>query len=359
MLSASSRLNGLYKPKEYYGSGVKMVHMTEAFAYDRICDQNMPSVRLSDNELAKYRLRRGDLIFARRSLKPEGAGDVSLIDCPDDAKMTFESSIIRVRPDQEKLWPEFGFYYLKSSYGHAQMMTLVRHVAVSGVTGEDLDLYQIPTPPISEQQKIARILFTWDKAIATVEKLIENSKARKKALMQQLLTGKVRLPGFWGHWRKTTIKQMGRVVSGGTPDTQMPDYWNGNILWTTPTDITALSTRYISDTARKITRKGVQASSASLLPAGTLLVCTRATIGSLAIAEREITTNQGFKSLVPTPEFDSEFSLLSVQLPRTAVCAVRVWVYLSGTLQKGFREAGVSRAVAQRAKTDCSHTHEE
>ena len=167
--------------------------------------------------------------------------------------------------------------------------------------------WEYDLPPLPEQQKIARILSTWDKAIATVEKLIENSKAQKKALMQQLLTGKGRLPGFLGQWRKTTIKQMGRVVSGGTPDTQMPDYWNGNILWTTPTDITALSTRYISDTARKITRKGVQASSASLLPAGTLLVCTRATIGSLAIAEREITTNQGFKSLVPTPEFDSDF----------------------------------------------------
>lgn len=171
------------------------------------------------------------------------------------------------------------------------------------------DFKKIPVdiPPLPEQQKIARILSTWDKAIATTEKLIENSKAQKKALMQQLLTGKVRLPGFLGQWRKTTIKQMGTVVSGGTPDTQMPDYWNGNILWTTPTDITALSTRYISNTARKITRKGVQASSASLLPAGTLLVCTRATLGSLAIAEREITTNQGFKSLVPTPEFDSDF----------------------------------------------------
>lgn len=307
VLSVSSRLNGLYKPKEYYGQGVRMVHMTEAFAYDRICDQNMPSVRLSKDELTKYRLRRGDLIFARRSLKPEGTGDVSLIECSDDSKMTFESSIIRVRPDREKLWPEFGFYYLKSRYGRAQMMTLVRHVAVSGITGEDLDLYQIPTPPIREQQKIARILSTWDRAIETVEKLIENSKAQKKALMQQLLTGKRRLGGFTGGWQKTAIKQMGQVLSGGTPDTRIPEYWNGDVLWTTPTDITALRTRYIADTARKITQKGVRSSSASLLPSGALLVCTRATIGYLAIAECAMTTNQGFKSLIPKPDFDSDF----------------------------------------------------
>ena len=195
-------------------------------------------------------------------------------------------------------------YYLLSKIDYKKFSD---KTGVPGVNRNDLHTIKVPVPPKSEQQKIARILSTWDKAIATTEKLIENSKAQKKALMQQLLTGKVRLPGFLGQWRKTTIKQMGTVVSGGTPDTQMPGYWNGNILWTTPTDITALSTRYISNTARKITRKGVQASSASLLPAGTLLVCTRATIGSLAIAEREITTNQGFKSLVPTPEFDSDF----------------------------------------------------
>ena len=165
----------------------------------------------------------------------------------------------------------------------------------------------IPVPPLPEQQKIVRILSTWDKAIATVEKLIENSKAQKKALMQQLLTGKRRLPGFTGGWQKTAIKQMGQVLSGGTPDTQIPEYWNGDVLWTTPTDITALRTRYISDTVRRITQKGVRSSSASLLPSGALLICTRATIGYLAIAEREITTNQGFKSLIPKPDFDSDF----------------------------------------------------
>lgn len=219
---------------------------------------------------------------------------------------------------QGDFWPLNTSLWVKEFYGNDRkyvyyLLSKVDYkkfsdkTGVPGVNRNDLHTIKVPVPPKSEQQKIARILSTWDKAIATTEKLIENSKAQKKALMQQLLTGKRRLPGFLGEWRKTTIKQMGRVVSGGTPDTQMPDYWNGNILWTTPTDITALSTRYISNTARKITRKGVQASSASLLPAGTLLVCTRATVGSLAIAEREITTNQGFKSLVPTPEFDSDF----------------------------------------------------
>ncbi len=63
-------------------------------------------------------------------------------------------------------------------------------------------------PPLREQKKIARILSTWDKAIVTVEKLIENSKAQKKALMQQLLTGKRRLPSFSNEWKLVRLKQL-------------------------------------------------------------------------------------------------------------------------------------------------------
>lgn len=183
-----------------------------------------------------------------------------------------------------------------------------------GLTSDRLRLYfsdfsKIPVdvPVIEEQTKIAKILSTWDTAIEITEKLIENSKTQKKALMQQLLTGKKRFPGFKKNWKNVTIKKMGCTISGGTPDTTNIDYWNGDVLWATPTDITSLKSRYINNTKRKITEKGIKKSSANLLPVGTLLVCTRATIGYLAIAEKEITTNQGFKSLVLNDEYDSEF----------------------------------------------------
>ncbi|SOB60495.1 protein of unknown function [Pseudodesulfovibrio profundus] len=69
----------------------------------------------------------------------------------------------------------------------------------------------IPTPPLSEQKKIARILSTWDKAIETVDKLIENSQQQKKALMQQLLTGKKRLPGFSGEWKEVRLGKVAQI----------------------------------------------------------------------------------------------------------------------------------------------------
>jgi type I restriction enzyme S subunit len=197
-LSKVAVSNGLYKSQEFYGKGPFMIHMTEVFANNVITDQQMPRVELSDKESAKYLLEDGDLVFARRSLKPEGAGDVSIVYPASD--MSFESSIIRVRLNKEA-HPEFVYNYLKSPFGKAQMMTLVRQVAVSGITGDDLKRYQIPVPPKPEQQKIAQILSVWDKAIEKLEALIAAKQKRKKALMQQLLTGKKRFVGFEAEWK--------------------------------------------------------------------------------------------------------------------------------------------------------------
>ncbi len=125
--------------------------------------------------------------------------------------------------------------------------------------------------------------------------------------MQQLLTGKKRLPGFDGEWQTTYLKNIGLTSSGGTPASNNPDYWDGNIAWATPTDITALTQRFISKTARYISSRGLKNSSAKLLPANSLLICTRATVGQSAISEVPMATNQGFKNIVPKTEYDVNF----------------------------------------------------
>lgn len=170
-----------------------------------------------------------------------------------------------------------------------------------------LEALRCAFPPLPEQKKIAEILSTWDKAIETTEKLLANAEAQKKALMQQLLTGKRRLKGFDGEWKEVRLRDVGRILSGGTPDSTNPALWDGGIAWATPTDITKLHKKEIAQTARTISELGLAESSAKLLPAGSLLVCTRATIGELAIADTDIATNQGFKNLVPNSRNDVEF----------------------------------------------------
>lgn len=100
-------------------------------------------------------------------------------------------------------------------------------------------------------------------------------------------------------WEVVHLKDLGEVHSGGTPDTDTAEYWDGNICWCTPTDVTSLQTRYISETAKKITKIGLKNSSAFLLPINSVVVCTRATIGNVAITKNELSTNQGFKNIIP------------------------------------------------------------
>ena len=108
-------------------------------------------------------------------------------------------------------------------------------------------------------------------------------------------------------WRRVSVGDLGKIVSGGTPDSTNSAYWDGDISWATQTDITKLTSRYISSTARRITEAGLKESSARLVPPGSILVCTRATIGELAIASEPICTNQGFKNLITNSEHDNEF----------------------------------------------------
>ena len=108
-------------------------------------------------------------------------------------------------------------------------------------------------------------------------------------------------------WEVKRLGELADIVSGGTPRTNEPSYWNGGIKWCTPTDITRCAGKYLTETERTISRDGLNNSGATLLPVGALLLCSRATIGEIKIAGTPICTNQGFKSLVCRPRVSNEF----------------------------------------------------
>ncbi|EGK7612653.1 restriction endonuclease subunit S [Campylobacter coli] len=101
------------------------------------------------------------------------------------------------------------------------------------------------------------------------------------------------------NWKKCKLGDIAEVVGGGTPSTKVDEYWNGDIAWITPKDLTSYNKVFISKGTRSITKLGLSQSSAKLMPKGTVLLTSRAPIGYIAIAENEISTNQGFKSLIP------------------------------------------------------------
>ncbi len=116
--------------------------------------------------------------------------------------------------------------------------------------------------------------------------------------------------GWWkmGDWKKCTISDLGTVVGGATPSTKNADnYDGGDISWITPKDLAGFSGRFISKGERNITEQGLKSCSTQLMPSHTVLFSSRAPIGYVAIAEKELCTNQGFKSVVPNENTDYMF----------------------------------------------------
>ena len=115
----------------------------------------------------------------------------------------------------------------------------------------------------------------------------------------------LRFNGFTKVWESTKIGEIAEVVGGGTPKTEVEEYWNGEIKWFTPSEIG--KTKYIFDSERHITNEGLKNSSAKLLPKNTILLSSRATVGEISIASTECSTNQGFQSLITKNNVDNEF----------------------------------------------------
>ena len=173
----------------------------------------------------------------------------------------------------------------------------------------DLNTLQFSIPSPREQRRIAAILSSVDDTIEKTQAVVDQVQVIKRGVMKNLFTQG--LPGQHTRFRRTgigetpeawldmTLADVATVVGGGTPSRSQPIYWNGDVPWATPTDITRLPGRIISETESSITDAGLERSSATLLPPNSLLMTTRATIGACAINQVAMATNQGFQSLVP------------------------------------------------------------
>lgn len=305
LYSESSR-NGVYKQKQFHGSGARIVNMGELFSYDIIADQEMKRLSMSDLEMARSGLADGDLLFGRRSLVEAGAGKCSLVEGLSEPT-TFESSIIRVRVDETKIRPRFLYYWLKSHMGRGSIRAIVTGVNVKGIKGSVLRNIQVPCPKTNIQDRIVDQLRAYDD-------LIENNRRRIQLLEQaaRLLYKEwfVHLH-FPGHehvkiedgvpdgWEKKKIAAVCETVGGGTPSTKVPEYWDGDIMWVVPSDITKCDCLTLLSSGRMITEKGLRESSAKMVPAETILMTSRASVGFFALMDYEVCTNQGFINLIP------------------------------------------------------------
>lgn len=221
-------------------------------------------------------------------------------------RFDYHQRVYKISDFREKL-DGYYFYLYFSTHFYDRIMSMTAKSSVDSVRMEMIADMKIPLPPIPEQKAIATALRDSDSLIASLDQIIAKKRDIKLATIQQLLTGKRRLPGHSSEWEVKPLGDIAQIISGGTPSTAIDEYWDGDILWCTPSDITQQKGKYLLTTSRKITRQGLSNSSANLLPAGALLLCSRATIGEVKIATASVCTNQGFKSLICNAGIDNEF----------------------------------------------------
>jgi len=184
--------NGLYKQSSFRGRGPLMVQMGGLFRGDAVDYSTASRVLVSGSELAQFGLAIGDLLFARRSLTFEGAGLCVVVrDLPEAA--TFESSIVRARLNSSKALPEFVNSYLRGERSSAQRRTLIRQVAVSGVSSTDIAQFEIASPKSDEQQTIIDLYAAASERTEREEVALGKLQHQKAGLMDDLLTGRVRV----------------------------------------------------------------------------------------------------------------------------------------------------------------------
>ena len=170
----------------------------------------------------------------------------------------------------------------------------------------------ISLPSDEEQIAISYFFENIDNLITLHQRKLNKLENLKKAYLEELFADgnqckpKRRFKDFKDDWEQRKLGEIATVTGGGTPSTNISEYWNGDIDWYSPVEIG--ENRYVSGSIRKITKLGLEKSSAKILPVGTVLFTSRAGIGNTAILQVEGCTNQGFQSITPNlNELDTYF----------------------------------------------------
>ncbi|EMB4339568.1 restriction endonuclease subunit S [Citrobacter freundii] len=220
------------------------------------------------------------------------------------------SGLVIIRNTPEFTDVNFLHQLMQSSFIQKQFLSFMFGSAQPQLTIQLLNSLIIPAPPLVEQKKIAKILSTWDKAISVTENLLANSQQQKKALMQQLLTGKKRLLDengvrFSGEWRSGPLGSLvGRIYGGGTPSRANSELWGGDIPWVTVKD---LISPHINGAQEYINEIGLAESASNLVLAGTVIIATRMAVGKTVMASCDVAINQDLKAICASEYVCSEY----------------------------------------------------
>ena len=239
----------------------------------------------------------GDILFVNKGTP----GRVCLV--PDPVDFCIAQDMIALRADESKIYPKYLFTVLRSREIQQQIYNTNVGDVIPHFKKQFLDQLLIPIPERSIQESIGDLYYVLSLKAERNKKINDNLEQQAQSYFQELFVDNAD-----PEWTTGTISDLGTVVGGSTPSKAKPEYYTeSGIAWITPKDLSNNKSKFVSPGENDITDLGLRNSSASIMPEGTVLFSSRAPIGYIAIAAGEVTTNQGFKSVVPKPEIGTPF----------------------------------------------------
>lgn len=243
-----------------------------------------------------------DLILAREA----PAGNVAIV--KNGQTVCLGQRTVHLRPDTEQVDPDFLCYFLLHPKQQGALLAGETGATSKHVNMRDIRRLRLHNLPSRDTQARAGAL------LAAYDDLIENDRRRIKLLedaarllyeewfVRLRFPGREHTPsrdGLPKGWGRKLFSEVCETIGGGTPSTKVPEYWDGDITWVVPSDITRNDCLALLDSERHITEKGLRESSATLVPPETILMTSRASVGFFALVDREVCTNQGFINVIP------------------------------------------------------------
>lgn len=257
----------------------------------------------TDDEHYQQRIKRatpqgGDIIITREA----PMGEVGMI--PEGIVCCLGQRMVLLRANPDICDNYYLLYSLQSRYVQHQISwSEGTGTTVSNLRIPHLEQLKIPYLPLSQQRQVSSVLRCLEEKIKHNRVINDNLEQQAQALFQKLF-----IENADPEWREGTISDLGTVVGGSTPSKSKPEYYTEHgIAWITPKDLSVNKSKFITHGENDITELGLKNSSASIMPEGTVLFSSRAPIGYITIAAGEVTTNQGFKSVIPRPAIGTPF----------------------------------------------------
>lgn len=248
---------------------------------------------------------KGDLFFNTSSETPEEVGICALLN-DDVPNLYLNSFCFGYRLTDPEVDGLFLSYFFRSKLGRDIMTMLAQGATRYNLSKESFNKTLIAFPPFEEQKRIAEALSGFDDIIGALDEAIEKKRQIKEGLMQNLLTGRTRLPGFNEKWIDVRLRDVCMMNSGGTPSTSDPHFYGGDILFLSISDMTN-SGKYIYSTEKRITEDGYNCSSARMFPAGTLMYAMYASLGKCAITKVDVAVSQAILGFHSLKNIDTEY----------------------------------------------------